>query len=151
MMVTIGGLGFKCSGVSASSSSSSSAASSTPMNSTSKSNSLATSSITSASNRWFIETMMPRLIHLLITSAKLTSIKPASSLTEMNSVTCNLFPSTPAAPCCSAISSRLAFRYFAFRLFPLPPEPASFACVCFSFSCISFASITLSSLFAAAP
>ena len=44
-------------------------ASSIPMNSTVYPNSPATSSITSASRRWLMETIIPRLIHLLMISA----------------------------------------------------------------------------------
>src|SRR5205085_10330265 len=60
------------------------------------------------------------------------------------SVTSNLL-SSPSAPTCSATPSRLALRYFAFRLLPRPAPPASFACVSRILSCISFWSISLSS------
>ena len=93
MMVTIGALGFRSSGPSSSSS-------------VSKFSGIVHSNkfyiITKFAchqlyhirfRRWLMDTMMPRLIHLLITSAKLTSIRLASSLTEINSVTCNLLPS----------------------------------------------------------
>src|SRR6187399_2213916 len=72
--------------------------------------------------------MMPRPIHLLITSVKFTSIRLASSLTLMNSVNCSLLPSS-LSPAASAASSRLALRYFAFKLLPLPPAPASLPCL----------------------
>ena len=128
MIVTIGGRSTKLAKSSASSSSSISSASSNPTNSTSKPNSLATSSITSASKRWLIETMIPKFIHLLIMSAKLTSIKLDNSLTVTNSVTCNLL-SVISLVSFSAASSLLARLYFDFKLFPLPPAPANFACV----------------------
>ena len=131
MIVTIGERNFKSSSLSPSFSSSISICFSMSMNSTSKPNSLATSSITSASNRWLIDTMIPRPIHLLITSAKLTSIRLASSLTLINSVTCNLL-SSPVSPCASASSCLFSRRIFAFRFLPRPPPPASLACV----SCI---------------
>ena len=133
IMVTMGERNCRSSSLSSSSSSSISICFSMSMNSTSKPNSLATSSITSASNRWLIETMMPSPIHLLITSAKLTSIRLANSLTLMNSVTCSLLSST-ISPCASAASCLFSRRIFAFRLLPLPPAPASLACVSFIFS-----------------
>ena len=114
------------------------------MNSTSNPNSLATSSITSASRRWLIETMIPRPIHLLITSAKLTSIRLASSLTLMNSVTCSLL-----SPQYLAHLHR-PFPVFSHAVFCLQAltsttAPASLACVSRIFSCISFSSMSLSS------
>ena len=112
------------------------------MNSTSKPNSLTTNSITSASKRWLIETMIPKFIHLPIISAILTSINDANSLTLINSVTCNLL-SSDSLPIASAISSRLARRCLALRLFPLPVPPDNLAWVCLIFSCISFESISL--------
>ena len=68
--------------------------------------------------------MIPRLIHLLITSVKFTSIRFANSLTLINSVNCSLLPSS-LSPAASAASSRFALRYFAFKLLPRPPAPAS--------------------------
>ena len=141
MMVTIGGLGTCVSSSSTSATSSISICFSMSMNSTSYPNSLATSSITSASRRWLIDTIIPRFIHLEITSAILASISDASSLTLMNSVTCSF--SSICSPMESAISSRFARRYFAFRLLPRPVCPASLACVCLIFSWISFLSISL--------
>ena len=132
-MVTIGARSTSDASSSSSSSSSNSSASSIPINSTSNPNSLATNSITSASKRWLIETMIPRFIHFPITSAKLTSIKFANSLTVTNSVTCSLLSSV-ISPIASAASSRLALRYFAFKLLPFPPAPASFAWVSLIFS-----------------
>ena len=142
-MVTIGALGFWLSASSSSSSSSISACASMSINSTSKPNSPPTNSITSASNRWLMETMIPKPIHLPITSAKLTSIRLANSLTLINSVTINLLSSPPSI--LSAISSLLAFLCLAFMLFPRLEPPESLAWVSLILSCISFWSISLSS------
>ena len=128
MMVTIGGRSTKFARSSASSSSSNSSTSSNPTNSTSNPNSLATSSITSASKRWLIETMIPKFIHLLMISAKLTSIKLDNSLTVTNSVTCNLL-SLNSFCSFSAASSLFARRYLDFKLLPRPPWPDNLACV----------------------
>ena len=121
----------------------SSASCSRLINSTSNPNSLDTSSITSASSLWLIETIIPRLIHLLITSAKLTFSKFASSLTEINSVTCITLSCSAfsAVARFSAISSRLLRRYLAFR-FLLRVDPVSLACVSRILSCIAFVSIS---------
>ena len=134
MIVTIGGRATWAASLSSSSSSSRSSTSSSPINSTSNPNSLTTSSITSASKRWLIDTITPRFIHLAITSAKLTSIKLASSLTVTNSVTCSLLLSVDSPSKASAASSLLARRYFAFRLFPRPPVPVNLAWVSRIFS-----------------
>ena len=88
--------------------------------------------------------MIPKLIHLLITSAKLTSIKLANSLTLINSVNCNLL-STASSPMASAISCFFSRRSLAFTLFPLPAPPVSLACVSWIFRWISFSSINFSS------
>ena len=146
MIVITGGRGTISSSLSTSSSSSSSSTSSIPINSTSKPNSPATSSITSASRRWLIDTIIPSPIHLPITSAKLTSIRLASSLTVTNSVTCSLLSSIPSAPRCSAASSLRAL--LSLDLAPLPPPreaPANLAWVSRILSCISFASISFTS------
>ena len=115
-----------------------SAASSTPINSTSKSNSPATSSITSASRRWLMETMIPRLIHLLITSAKLTSIKTCkfthrNKFRNLQFIICQL-----ASPLLFCSFFSLCFTVFCFQAFSSSAEPASFACVSRILSCISF-------------
>ncbi|MNL47600.1 hypothetical protein D3C87_1703960 [compost metagenome] len=141
MMVTTGARS-SVSSTRSSSTSSSSASCCRLMNSTSLSNSFATSSITSASRRWLMDTIIPRLIHLLMTSVKLTSSRLASSLTEINSVTwiTLLSLSASAAARFSAISSRLLRRYLALRFLPLPPPPASLACVSLILSWIALAS-----------
>ena len=71
------------------------------MNSTSKPNSSATIDSVSASNLWFMVTMIPSDIHVPITFVIGTSIMVATSPTVTNSVTLIvLLPSSNA--CCSS-------------------------------------------------
>ena len=97
-------------------------------NLTTKLNSLATNSIISASKRWFIETITPNSIHLLITCVNGMSIILANSLTEINSVTSKILLFSPDSVS-TALASLFWRLYLAFVLLPLPVKPAKRACV----------------------
>ena len=97
MMVTIGARGNKSSGKSSTSISTASISSSADTKLTSKPNSSAMTVIASASKRWLIDTNIPKLIHVEITSLTDTSINDAKSLAEINSVTFKTFASSSSA------------------------------------------------------
>ena len=85
MIVTTGGLGFRSPVSSAAASSTSSPSSET--NSTAKPNSSATALMESLSRRRLMFAMMPSCMQTAMTSCGFTSSWPASSATEMNSLT----------------------------------------------------------------
>ena len=106
----------------------------------------ATSSITSASRRWLIDTMIPRLIHFEITSAKLTSIRLAS-LAYGNEFGYLQFVAF-GARFSHMFGHLFAFglAVFGFEAFAPSAGTGQFGLGLFQFSWISLASITLSSL-----